>query len=66
MRFRPLRRAIFRALALALGMAALAQPFLAPPLFAQQTGAQQAGFNPALPLVHADNGLNSEAAQKAH
>jgi len=66
MRFRPLRRAILAALALALGLAALQQPFLAPLLFAQQTGAQQTAFNPALPLVHSGNGLNSDAAQKAH
>jgi alkaline phosphatase D len=66
MRIRPLRRAILAALALALGLAALQQPFLAPLLFAQQTGAQQTAFNPALPLVHSGNGLNSDAAQKAH
>ena len=39
--------------------------FLALPLFAQQPQPIPGG-NPALPLVHAENGKNSEAAQKAH
>ena len=56
MRFRTWARAAFAALALALGLVAFPQP----------PAAQQAGFNPALPLVHVDNGLNSESAQKQH
>jgi alkaline phosphatase D len=38
---------------------------LALPLFAQQAQPIPGG-NPALPLVHVDNGVNSAAAQKAH
>ena len=34
-------------------------------LLAQQTP-QLPGQNPALPLIHVDNGPNSAAAQKAH
>jgi alkaline phosphatase D len=56
MQSRPWSRAVLAFLALALGVAALPQ-YLA---------AQQAAFNPALPLVHVDNGANSPAAQKAH
>ena len=33
---------------------------------AAQQASQIAGGNPALPLVHVDNGTNSAAAQKAH
>ena len=55
MLFRPLK--LFAMLCLAVGLSA--------PLVAQQ--AQPiAGGNPALPLVHVDNGQNSAAAQKAH
>jgi alkaline phosphatase D len=43
-------------LALSLGLGAAAQ----------STAGHLAGSNPALPLVHVDNGANSPAAQKAH
>jgi len=47
------------------GAALVALALLAPPLAAQQ--AQPiAGGNPALPLVHVENGQNSAAAQQAH
>lgn len=55
MHFRACRRAVLSCLALALSLA----------VFCQQPG-QLAGGNPALPLVHTENGSNSEAAQKAH
>ncbi len=49
-------RTALAGLALALGLAALAQ----------QPAAQQSGLNPALPLVHAENGPNSAVAEKSH
>jgi len=45
------------------GRAAIAVFALAIGLFA---AAQESRFNPALPLIHVDNGPNSAAAQKAH
>ncbi len=53
--FGTLKGAAVTFLALALALPAFSQP--AVPI---------AGGNPALPLVHVDNGGNSEAAQKAH
>jgi alkaline phosphatase D len=50
MRIRVLRRLALGFVALAISLAAWAQ----------------AGLNPALPLVHVENGANSAAAQKAH
>ena len=50
-----MKRSAFTFLALALAI----------PVFSQQA-APLAGGNPALPLVHVDNGANSAAAQKAH
>jgi len=48
-------------------LAALVLLSLASSLAAQEPSPQPiAGGNPALPLVHVDNGANSEAAQKAH
>ena len=43
-------------LALLLGLTAPPQPM----------AAQETGFNPALPLIHAENGSNAPAALKAH
>jgi len=51
MRFNGLRRAVLGLLLVALGLAG---------------AAQGPRLNPALPLVHVDNGPNSAAAQKAH
>jgi predicted AlkP superfamily pyrophosphatase or phosphodiesterase len=51
MRFNGLRRAVLGLLFVALGLAG---------------AAQEPQFNPALPLVHVDNGPNSAAALKAH
>ncbi|HUX28000.1 MAG TPA: ectonucleotide pyrophosphatase/phosphodiesterase [Terracidiphilus sp.] len=56
MRFRTWGRAVLASLVLALGLAAVQLPL----------AGQLAGANPALPLVHVDNGSNSAAAQKAH
>jgi predicted AlkP superfamily pyrophosphatase or phosphodiesterase len=55
MHFRMLKRVAFACFVLAVAAAALAQQ--AAPL---------PGGNPALPLVHVDNGTNSKAAGKAH
>ncbi len=51
MRFGRWRRAVFAALVFALSLSAWTQ---------------EPALNPALPLVHTDNGPNSAAAQKAH
>jgi alkaline phosphatase D len=56
MQFRAWSRAVLAGLALALGLATIAQPL----------AAQEAGFNPALPLVHVEHGPNSAAARLQH
>ncbi len=55
MSFQILKRAALACLALAVAL----------PSFAQQAG-PLAGGNPALPLVHVENGVNSAEAEKAH
>ncbi len=55
MRFRAWTRAAFAGFALALGLAA-----------SLNLAAQGTGPDPALPVIHVDNGPNSPAAQKAH
>jgi predicted AlkP superfamily pyrophosphatase or phosphodiesterase len=54
MRFRALSRAAVAGLVFALSFCSL------------QTAGQGTGGSVALPVIHVDNGLNSEAAQKAH
>jgi predicted AlkP superfamily pyrophosphatase or phosphodiesterase len=56
MRFRPDRRGFLTTLALFLGLAADARLGIC----------QQAAANPGLPVIHVDNGPNSEIAQQAH
>jgi predicted AlkP superfamily pyrophosphatase or phosphodiesterase len=56
MRFWARGRGFLLILALALGLASYAQP----------SSAQEASLNPALPLIHVDNGSNSAATEKAH
>jgi predicted AlkP superfamily pyrophosphatase or phosphodiesterase len=55
MRFRALRRLVLASVALAFGLV----------LPAQQTDAFK-GQNPALPIIHVDNGVNSDHAQAQH
>lgn len=56
MRFRPGRRGLLSTLALFLGLAVVARLGIC----------QQPAANPGLPVIHVDNGPNSEAAQQAH
>ncbi len=51
---------------LALARSPLALMFLVPGLAAVRAAGQSNGFNPALPLVHVDNGPNSASAQSRH
>ncbi len=55
MRLRAWTRAAFAGFALALGLAATLN-----------LAAQATGPDPALPVIHVDNGVNSPAARKAH
>ena len=58
MRFRAWIRVTLQSAALVAGLALAAVP--------QLLAGQATGFNPALPLIHADNGPNSAVAQKQH